>query len=197
MTRRRKDATGALFDGSKAGKRTQRVYTPPVVVSILDELWPEGILADVTAGPDQIIDAMIRIMPPANGCRYVTKIPTLDENGEHVRDAKDKLVYEPAAPGLALWPERTYGNPEFDELEPWIRQFSESWEVVFMLPVRPQRKWWRAGILTPEVSKAWLDPLKFIGHEQCFPAPLVLAYRGDRRHVYERAVARSGIGEVR
>lgn len=199
MTRRRADATGALFDGSKQGTRTQRVYTPREVVSVLDELWPEGVFCDPTAGPDQLVDAMIKIMPPANGCRYVDEIPLIGEDGEAVwaPDAKGKLklVYIPAPPGCPVWPERTYGNPEFGDLKPWIRQFAESWECVFLFPVRTNRTWWRRAILGPDVCRAWLDPIKFVGHDQAFPAPLVLAYRGDRRDTYKAAVERAGIGE--
>lgn len=197
MTRRRKDATGALFDGSKSGKRIQRVYTPPEIVGILHGLWPEGIMCDPCSGPESLVDAMIRIMPPANGCRYMTKIPLLGDDGEPVADEEGDLVYIPAPPGCPLWPQRTYLNPEFAILEPWLRQFSESTEVVGLFPVRPQRAWWREFILTDAVACAWLDPIKFVGHKQTFPAPLVLAYRGDRRHVYTELVERSGIGEVR
>lgn len=196
MTRRRKDATGALFDGSKSGRRVQRVYTPPVIaVDILGALWPEGIMCDPCSGPDSLVDAMIRVMPPANGCRYAIKIPRIGPDGEPVM-VRNMLVYDEAPPGLPVWPERTYLNPEFDALEPWLRQFSESHEAVVLAPVRSHRKWWRRYLLGADVERAWLDPLKFVGHAQTFPAPLVLAYRGERRHVYREAIKRAGIGEV-
>ena len=90
MTRKRPDATGALFDGSKAGKRVQRVYTPPVIAhDLLGAVWPEGVACDPCSGPDSLVEARIRIMPPMNGCRYATKIPT----GEY--DDDGKVVYAP------------------------------------------------------------------------------------------------------
>lgn len=189
MTRNRADATGALFDGSKHGKRVQRVYTGPEIVEVLHELWPEGLLCDPCSGPDSLVDAVIRIMPPANGCRYVTEIPT----GEV--DSEGRLVYTTAPPGLPLWPPRTYANPEFAKLEPWLRQFAESNEVAILCPARSHRKWWRAAMRDAHVAE--LNPIKFVGHAQTFPAPLVLAYRGERRAVFKDAIERRGLGEVR
>jgi len=195
-TARRRDAVDSLFGGERSGKRVQRVYTPPEVWSALDLLWPEGVVLDPCSGPDSVGRTLMRVMPPANGCKYIDRVPALGPDGEHVVDAESgKLVYVPAPPGLAYWPERTYANPEFDPLGPWIRQFLESWEVVLLSPVRPHRKWWRPLLRRPQLV-AWLDPLRFVGHAGSFPAPLVLVYRGARIGAFCSAVETLELGEV-
>lgn len=164
------NALKSFADGSRSGKRNQTVYTPQSIVDALLRLWPEGIAMDPCSGPDSIVPALWNLMPPINGCKYDKK----------------------AGPAfIEYWPERTYVNPEFDNLQPWILQFCESIECVLLVPVRTHRKWWR-DLLRCGADICWLDPLRFVGYEQSFPAPLALCYRGVRD--FEAAV--DGLGEV-
>ncbi len=192
---RRRDAVDSLFGGDRVGKRVQRVYTPPIVCSVIDRVWPEGLVCDPCSGPDSIVPALLRIMPPANGCKYILEVP--GETGaacDPDKDLRSSCAW-PFVPGIERWPERTYINPEFGDLQEWIRQFVESWEVIMLSPVRTHRRWYRASMRKPAVV-AYLDPLAFIGHEQKFPAPLALTYRGSRRFAFERAIEETKIGEV-
>lgn len=174
------------------GDRLQRIYTPSsIAVGVLGELWPEGVLCDPCSGPDSLVPALIRLMPPQNGCRYDLRSRVI------IRPAKPKEgiteISEPLnQPGLERWPPRTYLNPDFDQLKGWIAQFVESWECVMLTPVRPHRRWWRA--LLRHSSVCWLDPVKFAGYAASFPAPLALCYRGDRDAAWRSAASK--VGEV-
>jgi hypothetical protein len=180
----------------KRGKRAQRVYTPPVVVDVMLRVWPEGVLCDPCSGPDSIVPAAIRIMPPQNGCRYARKIPQLGEDGEPMVDDEGEMLYVPAPPGLPFWPPRTFVNPEFSDLAAWLRQFAESDETIVLAPSRSNRAWWRSAMRSA-AAVAELAPLAFVGHKNKFPAPLVLAYRGSRRDRFCDAIVATKIGDVR
>jgi hypothetical protein len=189
-------AVRRLMSADRRGKRPQRVYTPLVVVDVMLRTWPEGVLCDPCSGPDSIVPAAIRIMPPQNGCRYARKIPQLDDLGEPVADDEGKLLYVDAPPGLPHWPPRTYINPEWLDLAAWLRQFGESDEVIVLCPARSNRAWWRSAMRSA-AAVAELAPLAFVGHKSKFPAPLVLAYRGNRRDRFCEAIAATKIGEIR
>lgn len=184
------NALQSLADGSRTGKREQRVYTPQCIVDLLLALWPEGIACDPCSGPESLVPAQVRVEPPFNGCRYATRIRVDDPS------TKRGYRYDPIGPlVLKSWPRRTYINPPFGDLVPWIRQFldDDTREALLLVPVRTHRKWWRP-LLRRHVL--WLDPLEFVGYEAGFPVPLALVYRGlNVTHWYEVAKS-SGLGEV-
>lgn len=181
-----------LTGGTVAGEdRVQRIYTPQSVVDALLRLWPEGIVLDPCSGPESIVPALVSIMPPANGCKHDKRTRAV------LRKANKRAgiveISEPLSqPGWLHWPERTYVNPEFDQLKHWIRQFLESWEAVLLTPVRPHRKWWRPLLRASYVC--YLDPLSFAGFTNTFPAPLALCYRGARLAQWREATI--SIGEI-
>lgn len=185
-----KDAVDSLYGGERSGRRAQRIYTSQPIVDALLRLWPEGIDMDPCSGPGSIVPARVRIQPPQNGCRYATKIPILGMDGEPITDAKGKFVYGPAPIGIPFWLERCYVNPEFGMLEPWLRQFSESRECVFLSPARTHRTWYMDAMAGATICA--LRPLCFHGYDQTFPAPLWLAYRGERRTEFAAATAEIG-----
>src|SRR5574342_339861 len=91
--------------------------------------------------------------------------------------------------GLEIpWPQRTYANPPFNELKAWLKKAAREAcrmqvsgytpDVMLLAPVRTHRVWfWDLGMVS---SMAWLKPVKFHGHKQAFPAPLVMLYWGLR-----------------
>lgn len=152
--------------------RPQVVYTPQVVVDALATLWPEGIQLDPCSGPDSIVPARIQWF------------------GEQVPTGRFKRTGEPilkwTGPGLSgEWPERTYINPPYCDLQDWLAVavdkgiLSAGGELAFLIPLRTSRRWFRE-YLGHTTRVCLLDPLVFEGYEQSFPAPLVLAYHGDR-----------------
>jgi hypothetical protein len=144
-----------------AKEREQSICTPQPIVDALLRLWPEGITCDPCSCDASIVPAALRIDAEQNGLSF------------------------------SMWPLRTYVNPPYDKLRPWIERFMRSWECVLLVPVRPHRKLWRP-LWDPSVVRCWLEPVKFIGFDQAMPIPLVLAYRGER----DFAAATEGIGYV-
>jgi hypothetical protein len=151
-------ALKGLVDGSRTGHREQRVHTPEPVIRVLRSLWPEGIAFDPCGSPDSIVGAADQAYPEIG---------------------RDGLA-EP-------WPERTFFNPPYDNLAPWLARYREAWEIVGLVPVRTHRVWFRAA-LAASSAVVWLDPLKFLGHGAAFPAPLCLLYRGAAPAVLRRFV---------
>lgn len=97
--------------------------------------------------------------------------------------APGQLVVAAAQPkdGLAvIWPERAYCNPPYGELRRWLEHGGSFNEVVWLVPVRTHRAWFRAWWNLLDV-RLGLDPLCFEGFGQAFPAPLMLGYKGARR----------------
>lgn len=133
--------------------------------------------------PQCIVDALLRLWPEGIACD-----PCPGDLGVSLVNA-----FLPLDDGLELpvWPRRTYVNPPYDKLKPWIERFERSWECVLLTPVRTHRRWWRT-LLLPSSRVCWLNPVKFIGYKQTFPAPLALIYRGDR----DFARATEGLGDV-
>jgi hypothetical protein len=90
--------------------------------------------------------------------------------------------------GLApkRWPRRTFVNPPYNKLQPWLDRFRASSEVVALIPVRTHRKWYRATLEDCD-AVAFLNPIKFAGYAQTFPAPMSALYRGLHAFRFKRA----------
>lgn len=79
--------------------------------------------------------------------------------------------------GLILpWTDRTYCNPPYKDLKTWLAKAQQEacmgYRIAVLAPVRTHRKWFRLAMQTALVR--WLDPVKFHGYPQAFPAPLCL-----------------------
>lgn len=159
--------------GKKRGERPQTVYTPHCVLDAIAEVWPEGIELDPCSGLDSLV--------PANDAVYMSETTGhfwwrggCDDRWTRARSGLD-----------VMWPERTYCNPPYADLKQWLPKCAESLETIALVPVRPHRKWWRAASMTAEVC--YLDPLKFHGYAQTFPAPLCVMYWGSRGNAFREA----------
>lgn len=135
--------------------------------------------------PQCIVDALLRLWPEGIACD-----PCPGDPAESIVPAVVKLEDGLRFP---FWPKRTYVNPPYKDLRPWIERFSVTWECVLLTPVRTHRKWWRR-LLAEHYQRCWLNPVKFIGYAQTFPAPLVLVYWGGRTAEFEEAF--EGLGDV-
>lgn len=146
------------------GTRPQEIYTPQIVLDVVAEVWPEGIALDPCAGPDSLVQAF-------------------DEycGGLHT----DGLV--------APWANRTYFNPPYKDLKAWLFkaavESTKGHEIIGLFPVRTHRRWWREIIFEADAI-SWMDPLKFKGYLQAFPAPLCLVYWGKRTVQFNNAQKR-------
>lgn len=137
--------------GDTAGHE-QRVHTPMNVLRPVHKLWPEGIACDPCGSPDSLIDSELTYGPEFE-VKDSTKVP---------------------------WPDRSYVNPPCNELKDFFAHGMQFDEQVWLIPVRPHRVWWRAARRACDLV-VWMNPLKFVGFDQAFPAALAIFYRGRRR----------------
>lgn len=143
------------------GNSEQEVRTPPYVIRIVMRAFAGGIALDPCAPT--------RAQPSFEAARYV-------------REAED---------GLALpWVDRTYVNPPFGNLAPWLAKASiegsPQCRIVMLVPVRTHRRWFRSALRSADASGGgifFLDPVKFLGHSAGFPAPLCLMAWGCKPEV--------------
>lgn len=134
------------------GTRPQEIYTPQCIVDGLLRLWPNGIDLDPCSGPDSIV--------PAEG--MYDGIGDSDGLGDTWDHSQIKTVYV---------------NCPFKDLKKWLaKAAAESrcgLEIVMLCPTRHHRKWFRAALGYADCT-IYLNPLKFHGYAQAFPAPLCL-----------------------
>jgi hypothetical protein len=107
--------------------------------------------------------------------------------GKILLDAADALAQTPAmmhytgGPGsdglVEPWADGTYLNPEYKDLKVWLektlREAKQRKRIIVLCPVRPHRPWFRRAMRAAQ-SIVYLNPLKFEGYKQAFPAPLCL-----------------------
>lgn len=130
------------------GSPPQEVLTPPWLAARMARAFGDHIALDPTA-------------------------PSLSEPSffaeRYVREAED---------GLSIpWVDRTYVNPPFDNLQPWLLKASAEAQrgirVVVLAPFRSHRSWFRTALLSAKRATL-LDGVAFVGHSSPFPAPLAL-----------------------
>ncbi len=133
--------------------REQRRHTPRYILSRFKRLWRKGIACDPCASPDGFVEAPLKYGP----------------------DFEVKC-------GLSVpHPPRTFGNPPWKWLKKWLAHFSQQPdEQVLLIPVRPNRVWWREFVWGKCDAVVWLDPVIFEGFDAAFPGACILTYRGRK-----------------
>jgi len=129
----------------------QRIHTPKSYLRLLDKLWPEGISCEPYSSPDSLVVA--------------------DEKHGPEFEIKDSL--------LVPWPDRSFINPAYNALSEAFAHGMQFDEQVWLIPVRPHRTWWRAARNACDLV-CWMNPIKFVGFDQQFPAAVATFYRGRR-----------------
>ena len=164
------------------GKREQEILTPPEILDPLRELW----------GGRPVFD-------PFGSERHA-----IADHTALLEDGTDGQQW--------TWPDRTFGNPPYGELERAMvgtkrgkpdgatyyldHVDGEISRWCFLIPVRSHRKWWRRVANRDHVTVLELDPVKFVGFDQAFPAPLCLMFtRAGRKSDIEDLF--SHLGEIR
>lgn len=177
---------GKVATLSGAGEREQTVFTPPEILAVPRALWGGRIAYDPCHGHPGFVltkkgrhatkaDQIIREAPR----RVPTDLREQIAQGfavyvESQVNAERRTDYQ----GLtAPWIDKTFCNPPYKTLEEWLEMsLKQTTDHVILVPVRPHRVWWRAWAREMEI--VYLNPVKFMGHDQCFPAPLCLARPG-------------------
>ncbi len=91
-----------------------------------------------------------------------------------------KFEFPPIDALTAPWITFSYINPPYKDLKQWLAYGrTQPDEQIWLVPVRTHRKWWRQWRDELDVY-CELDPLKFLGYDCAFPAPLLLGYKGAK-----------------
>jgi len=173
------------------GTRNQTILSPESIAQGLRELWSDGVAYD-PCYPDHgsegyIIDAEKRTSTRGLMDRWIHKTYANPPYGKSLFDVdsqiddlrlEEKLRAEAKAAGKksVKWPKGSGLPLKKAGLKDWLdMQLKGEGESVLLCPNRTNRKWlreWRASV----DALVELNPLSFLGHEQAFPAPLVLGF---------------------
>lgn len=130
------------------GDRPQEIRTPPEIIAMV---------LDAFEGP-------IALDP----CAPTFSDPSFPAD-RYVREAENGLTVD--------WGDRTFVNPPFDDLRPWLRKAAntgaQGHRVILLTPWRSHRRWFREALQSTQVA-TFLDATKFVGYKTTFPVPLAL-----------------------
>lgn len=159
------DAMRGLATGNRTGKpaeRKQEVLTPQCIVDVCNKVWGQ-IALDPCWCEGSLTNPIHKFEFPAT----------------------DALQ----APWIAF----SYINPPYKDLKSWLAYGrTQPAEQIWLVPHRPHRKWWRKWRDHHLTSYCELNPLKFVGYDQAFPAPLLLGYSGSFDGVFMSAAQHLG-----
>jgi hypothetical protein len=149
------------------------VLTPPAILELARAALGGDIQFDPCASTDPknwFATELNWCLPPRAGELQALENPTKAEKAE-----LKELVNRGSL--IRLWPKvRTFINPHFDTLKPWMYALrTAEAPTVLLCPVRPHRRWWcdhAGGLLI-----SFLRPFPFVGSKSPFPAPLCLIYK--------------------
>lgn len=156
------------------------------VDGLATELANPSILVSEPSAPEKAIKLLRSEIRTKEAGPLVVALAKLVK--EHIR-----AEYGHLSGHRAEWPDFTYCNPPFGNQGPEVlladfkdfcAKFAKTTtEVALLCPARSHRKWWRKNVMMASTAVVYLDPLRFEGFPQTFPAPLVLAYRGPHAKV--------------
>ncbi len=193
------NALQSLHNGSLTGKREQTVLSPAKILKPLRSVW-DRIQLDPCAAPV----GPVWVPCTVKGCKNE---PPGRTACRHCHGAGGVLAYDQVraqipirksegGDGLAApWCDRTYYNPPYDVLKPWLAvdRIPNGARAAGLVPVRSHRTWWREWARRQDVV-IYLNPFRFEGHSSTYPAPMCLGYKGhDHKEIVE---AFAGLGGV-
>ncbi len=190
-------AVESLFDGKRSGKREQTVLTGQSVVDFLGAFWGRTRLdpCAAPAGPVWVECCSCKgsgvkkgkSCKPCGGLGGSFQLDSINpERSVRISEGGDGLK--------EIWGSSTYVNPPYDDLAPWLLHEMVAGCTIWLVPVRPHRKWWRRWAKGTTVG--YLNPQKFKGHHQTFPGPLCLGMRHGDKELFTNLLKDSGLGEV-
>ena len=170
------------FFGARVGgqDRPQDINTPQAMADALLVLWPEGVELDPCSNVNSLIPAEHHV---------IGKYNTFIENWVFISSPKYSIG---VGAGLSIeWPDRTFCNPPFNNLNMWLSKGINNREHLFLVPVRTNRKWYRYHAKRATCLNL-LNPIAFAGYEQMYPTPLALIYYGTRIKLFMEAFEQFG-----
>lgn len=160
------------------GLREQTVLTPPSILDPLRSVWGE-IICDPCAAPagPLWIDCTACKGKGFKGRKLCRRCKAM--GGAYYEDqVRAKYAIRQPDDGLAyLHPDRTFKNPPWGVLQPWLDHTALDGRQAWLVPSRSQRVWWRAWARQRDVVID-LNPVTFVGHHQSYPGPCSLGYDG-------------------
>lgn len=178
------------------GERPQEIYTPECVRDAILNVWPH-IALDPCGGPDSLIPAKhsYYVPPAVIGLLDNKGVPKCNSDGT----PKIRIEFIASAgheDGLNLpWCDYTYANPPFRYAKQWLakalHEAGLGHEIMMLAQTRGHRSWFRKACKSA-TCVCDLNPLKFVGFKQTFPAPLCMLYWGDNTNQFELAFEHLG-----
>lgn len=169
---RKADAMSGLATGKKT-VREQEILTPACITDIARAVFGGQIQLDPCAAINR---ETLQVLGTTN--------PVSTFSGYCPED--DGKMYREDDGLSQSWVDDTFVNPPYRDLKAWLAKslVEKSKEQILLFPVRPNRVWWCDYMREVDVY-AFLKPLRFVGYNQAFPAPLCLAYFGPRKREFE------------
>ena len=177
------DATRTRECVAMPGLREQTVFTPMEVVTVLLALWGRVAYDPCYGHPGVVLTKSGRKLSKGRKLAGLMAEGWTHEKLVEAGHANPTASVIPAerwtdCRGLVdPWPHKTFCNPPYGELRAWLEWAMATYaDHIMLVPVRPHRTWWREWAATfPPSDLVYLNPLKFVGYDQAFPAPLCLA----------------------
>ena len=172
---------GTVATLTGAGEREQTVFTPLPVLSVVRGAFGGRIQYDPCHGHPGIVLTKLG--------REAAKVKELPESSAvqvqwgmavEVESQVDAVEWTDTRGLIDDWRTGTFANPPYKTLAEWLEMsLKQPTNHILLIPVRPSRKWWRAFAREAEI--VYLNPVKFVGHDQSFPAPVCLAHRNSHQ----------------
>lgn len=143
--------------------------------------FAEGAEQEVRTPPD-VIARIVRAFGghsiALDPCAPTRSAPSFHAD-RYVREAENGLLFP--------WVDRTYANPPFADLAPWLEKAHQTAReaeaeglcprIALLVPARTHRAWFQDALISctrHNGAATFLRPVKFVGHKGAFPAPLAL-----------------------
>lgn len=154
----------------------QRVFTPQSILDVPTTLW--GQIEYDAAGGD--VGYVLNFVGRAAAKRDELPEDPIAANLATRVESLVRAKRSTTTRGLDdPWPDKTWCNPEYKNLRVWLEMsMRQPSEHMMLVPVRPNRKWWRAWARQLGTTIVYLNPVTFVGHDAALAVPLCLALVG-------------------
>ena len=134
-------ALKSLADPARTGKREQTVLTDEPILALLRAFWPEGVALDPCAPPEGPITVECDRCKGkgTKNDKPCTPCAGVGSTVQRYTLAPARAVRLPENGLAVMWPSRTFCNPPYATLGPWLHHatIEPGAEVIWYVPCRP------------------------------------------------------------